>query len=78
MENSHSEHDKNIHFDTIPDLLAMKEKWGVSESEIMNAIAQVGVSRPKVEEYLLNNKWTEKSDNEPSFQKRDLNEDETY
>lgn len=64
-------------------------KWGVSKDEIEAAIRQVGDDRSRVEEYLNNQKWqhgdTDKSSDgnakhvdEPSFQKKDLNEDETY
>ena len=58
---------------------ALEKKWGVSRKEIEDAIAKVGNDRTDIEEYLVNKKWQKQGDNdEPSFQKRELNEDETY
>jgi hypothetical protein len=69
------EKDKRQNFN---DLADMEKKWGVSSDEVRKAICAVGFDKAKIEEYLVNNKWQKRSDNEVSFQKRDLNEDETY
>jgi hypothetical protein len=60
------------------DIRALQEKWGVSEEEIRSAIEKVGNSQNEIEEYLVNNRWNKREIDEPPFQKRDLNEDETY
>lgn len=60
------------------DIRALQVKWGVTEEEIRSAIEKVGNSQNKIEEYLVNNRWKRKEINDPPFQKRDLNEDETY
>lgn len=62
----------------IPDFAELHKKWGVSYDEIEMAIAKVGNDRSSIEEYLLNNKWQRKDIEQPSFQKRRLDEDETY
>jgi hypothetical protein len=78
MENKSNATDKDTHFDTNIDIAAMKEQLAVSELEIRKAIREVGIDRAKLEEYLINNRLSKKSEDEPSFQKRDLNEEETY
>lgn len=60
------------------DIRALQQKWGVREEEIRSAIEKVGNSQKEVEEYLVNQRWNRKEINDPPFQKRDLNEDETY
>ena len=78
MESRNHATDKDTHFDTNLDIAAIQKQLGVSAFEIRKAIREVGTDRTKIEEYLLNNRGTIKSEDEPSFQKRDLNEDETY
>jgi hypothetical protein len=78
MEDRSHATDKDTHFDTNLDIAAIQKQLGVSELQIRKAIREVGIDRTKIEEYLLNNRATMKSEDEPSFQKRDLNEDETY
>jgi hypothetical protein len=61
------------------DFDVLREKWGVSQEQIDDAIANVGIGRTDIEEYLVNKKWQQGSAKDhTSFQKRDLNEDETY
>lgn len=60
------------------DIKAMQEKWGVSAEEIKEAIANVGYKPSKIEEYLVNHRWSNNRDEQVPFQKRELNEDETY
>lgn len=57
---------------------AMQEKWGVSAQEIQEAIDHVGFRPSKIEEYLVNNRWSRNNSRDVPFQKRELNEDETY
>lgn len=56
----------------------MQKKWGVSADEINDAIAEVGFDRPKIEEYLVNHRWSEKRNSDFSLQKGDVHEDESY
>lgn len=60
------------------DIKAMQEKWGVSAEEIQQAIDHVGYKPTKIEEYLVNNRWSRNDRRDVPFQKKELNEDETY
>ena len=64
--------------ETVVDISALQDKWGVSAEEIFAAIKQVSNDRSSIEEYLVNNKWQRTERDPDTFQKRDLNEDETY
>lgn len=55
----------------------MRNKWGVSAEEVQQAIEKVGNDRQKLEEYLVNNRY-QRHANSASFEKRELNEDESY
>jgi hypothetical protein len=55
----------------------MRDKWGVSAEEVQQAIENVGTNRQKLEEYFVNNRYQGQT-NSPSFEKRELNEDESY
>ena len=71
------------------DTSELEAKWGVSRDQIDEAVRHVGTERSRVEEYLVNQKWQQERNHEAaegkhakgeelSFQKRELNEDETY
>ena len=81
MENNNEMNRQDVHTNDASqslDIAALQEKWGVSAEEIKAAIANVGYAQSRIEEYLVNNRWKRDDGKTPSFQKRDLNEDETY
>ena len=81
MENNNEMNRQDVHANDASqslDIEALQHKWGVSAEEIKAAIANVGNAQSNIEEYLVNNKWKKDNDERASFQKRDLNEDETY